>query len=332
MTEYVLHGKNVVHLTRGADELHFYYDAQNKPAVVVFNGTAYGYLYNLQGDIVALVDGLGAKVVEYGYDAWGKPISKTGTMAGTLGTVQPFRYRGYVFDEETGDYYLRSRYYRAEWGRFLSADSIINGNLYAYCRNSPITCFDPSGEKHTTIDDVSTFTKAFPPNRIDIDDYLHDGYHEYYTLVEYKQVDVVLHEDETNALTHDTRLFEFVSAVPGIISDYAVGRVIGFILGGVGLVAMKEVLSKASWAVTFKQVHLINYADLHIMSGVYHRTIAIYKNESRENYVFVIYTLGPEGSRYTNNRGELGGIGDEDEFKRFNWQFYYEFRPFTTIP
>ena len=122
-----------MHLTRGTDELHLYYDAQGKPAVVVFNGTAYGYLYNLQGDVIALVDGSGTKVVEYNYDAWGKPTGKTGSLAGTLGTVQPFRYRGYVWDEETGDYYLRSRYYRAGWGRFVSADNLIEGNLYNYC-------------------------------------------------------------------------------------------------------------------------------------------------------------------------------------------------------
>ena len=61
---------------------------------------AYGYLYNLQGDVVALVDGTGATVTEYSYDAWGKPTRKTGSLAGTLGTVQTFRYRGYVYDEE----------------------------------------------------------------------------------------------------------------------------------------------------------------------------------------------------------------------------------------
>ena len=119
VTEYTLHGKNVVHLTQSTDNvvtdtLHFYYDAQGKPAIVIYDGTAYGYLYNLQGDVVALVDGTGTKVVEYTYDAWGKPTGKMGTMASTLGTVQPFRYRGYVFDEETGNYYLRSRYYRPE--------------------------------------------------------------------------------------------------------------------------------------------------------------------------------------------------------------------------
>ena len=101
VTNYTLHGTNIVHLTRGSDTLHFYYDAQNKPAIVIFNGTAYGYLYNLQGDVVALVNTGGTKVVEYTYDAWGMPISKTGTLASTLGTVQPFRYRGYVYDEET---------------------------------------------------------------------------------------------------------------------------------------------------------------------------------------------------------------------------------------
>ena len=52
-------------MAQGNNVLHFYYDAQNRPAIVIFNGTAYGYLYNLQGDVVALVDGTGTKVVEY---------------------------------------------------------------------------------------------------------------------------------------------------------------------------------------------------------------------------------------------------------------------------
>lgn len=145
VTEYILHGKNIVHLTNGNNNLHFYYDAQGKPAIVIYNGMAYGYLYNLQGDVVAIIDGAGTKVVEYKYDAWGKPTSKTGTLASTLGTVQPFRYRGYVLDEETGMYYLRSRYYRPGWCRFVSADAQLVNNLYFYCHNSPITRFDICG-------------------------------------------------------------------------------------------------------------------------------------------------------------------------------------------
>ena len=64
-TKYTLHGKNVVHMTSGADELHFFYDAQNKPAVVIFNGIAYAYLYDLQGDVIGLVDNNGTQMVSY---------------------------------------------------------------------------------------------------------------------------------------------------------------------------------------------------------------------------------------------------------------------------
>ena len=92
-------------------------------------------------------------MVEYAYDAWGKPLSKTGTMANTLGALNPFRYRGYVYDEETGLYYLRSRYYNLVWGRFVNGDSavgqlrkLLSHNLYAYCSNNPIIGTDPSGK------------------------------------------------------------------------------------------------------------------------------------------------------------------------------------------
>ena len=62
-----------------------------------------------------------------------------------MGTVQPFRYRGYVYDVETGLYYLRSRYYNPEWGRFINADALIKGNLFGYCGNNPICRDDSSG-------------------------------------------------------------------------------------------------------------------------------------------------------------------------------------------
>ena len=74
VTDYVLHGKNVVHMTKGNDELHFFYDAQNRPAVVVYNNVPYAYVKNLQGDIVAILDENGNTVVSYGYDAWGAPL------------------------------------------------------------------------------------------------------------------------------------------------------------------------------------------------------------------------------------------------------------------
>ena len=156
-TKYTLHGKNVVHMTSGTDELHFFYDAQNRPAVVVYNGTAYAYVKSLQGDIVALLNGAGNVVVSYAYDAWGAPIGKSGSMAETLGSVQPFRYRGYVFDEETGLYYLRSRYYNAVLSRFINMDSvllkgILQSNQQAYCINNPILYSDSNG--HDFLEDI----------------------------------------------------------------------------------------------------------------------------------------------------------------------------------
>ena len=144
-TKYTLHGKNIVHMTSGTDELYFFYDAQNRPAVVVYNGVPYAYVKSLQGDIVAILDENGNTVVSYGYDAWGALLWCTGELAETLGKVQPFRYRGYVFDEETGLYYLRSRYYNPQWGRFANADSIITSNLFAYCHNEPVQFADFNG-------------------------------------------------------------------------------------------------------------------------------------------------------------------------------------------
>ena len=151
-TKYTLHGKNVVHMTSGTDKLHFFYDAQNRPAVVVYNGTAYAYVKSLQGDIVAILDESGNAVVSYGYDAWGAPLWCTGELAETLGKVQPFRYRGYVFDEETGLYYLRSRYYNPQQLRWINSDNIIAvnsgftaANNYVYCGNSPINRYDANG-------------------------------------------------------------------------------------------------------------------------------------------------------------------------------------------
>ena len=170
-TKYTLHGKNIVHMTSGTDELHFFYDAQNRPAVVVYNGVPYAYVKSLQGDIVAILDENGNTVVSYGYDAWGATLWCTGELAETLGKVQPFRYRGYVFDEETGLYYLRSRYYNPRWGRFVNADgAIIQKNLFAYCSNGPIVGYDPSGfERVKLTPHRSDSSEKYPDSVMSVD-------------------------------------------------------------------------------------------------------------------------------------------------------------------
>ena len=164
VTKYTLHGKNVVHMTSGTDKLHFFYDAQNKPAVVIFNGIAYAYLYDLQGDVIGLVDNNGTQMVSYTYDAWGKMLSKTGTLASTLGTIQPFRYRGYALDEETELYYNQSRFYNPSIARFITADttgvltaslkSLTEKNLFAYCDNNPVMRKDIDGAFWDTFFDI----------------------------------------------------------------------------------------------------------------------------------------------------------------------------------
>jgi len=145
VTEYTLHGANIVHMVQGNASMHFWYDAGNRPAMVEYNGTKYTYIHNLQGDVLGLLDAGGIEVVRYAYDAWGKVLSTTGSMAGTLGTVQPFSYRGYVYDKETGLHYLRSRYYNSEHERFLNSDVFLCHNLYTYCNNIPTICKDNEG-------------------------------------------------------------------------------------------------------------------------------------------------------------------------------------------
>ena len=160
-TNYTYHGKLLTHMevnytdfdeVEHTDKLHFFYDAQSRPVKVRFNGTIYTYVQNLQGDIVGILDSTGNLVVEYKYDAWGKPLATTGSLADTLGVRNPFRYRGYVYDEESGLYYLRSRYFNPVVVRFLNADNTkyvfsnsFSHNLYSYCSNSPIQCSDPDG-------------------------------------------------------------------------------------------------------------------------------------------------------------------------------------------
>ena len=121
---------------------------------VTYDGAEYFYLKNAQGDVTGLVNSSGTQVVAYTYDAWGNPLTTTGTMADTLGKLNPLRYRGYVYDTETGLYYVSSRYYDPEFGRFINADDIdylgadgspLSYNLFAYCLNNPVNRFDVNG-------------------------------------------------------------------------------------------------------------------------------------------------------------------------------------------
>lgn len=113
---------------------------------------------NGQGDIMALIDRTGTEVVSYTYDTWGEAISIFGTLVSTVGQKNPYRYRGYRYDNETGLYYLQSRYYNPEWGRFINADGLVGApgnlvghNMFAYCQNNPVNMYDPNGDFPFTV-------------------------------------------------------------------------------------------------------------------------------------------------------------------------------------
>lgn len=144
---------NLFALTQGNDTLFFYYDNSGEVMSVSCNGTMYYYIKDLQGDITEIVDKDGNSVAEYAYDAWGNMLNEdNGTL--TVGKLNPFRYRSYVYDEETGLYYLQSRYYDPLTGRFLNADvyadtqsgTPLSTNMFAYCENNAINKSDDEGK------------------------------------------------------------------------------------------------------------------------------------------------------------------------------------------
>ncbi|AIY05395.1 hypothetical protein Plano_1430 [Planococcus sp. PAMC 21323] len=125
------------------------YDDNGIPLTWTYNGQTYYYLTNYRGDILAVTDATSKVVAEYTYDAWGNILSQSGSLA----SVNPYRYAGYRYDEETKLYYLIARYYNPEIGAFLSLDPVrgelmkpITMNGYVYANNNPVINVDPDGE------------------------------------------------------------------------------------------------------------------------------------------------------------------------------------------
>ena len=136
--------------------LDFVYDESGKPFALKYstNGTSfqtYYYVLNLQGDVVKLIHYIPGfeyeSVATYEYDAWGNVSS-----SGRLAEINPLRYRGYYYDNETGFYYLQSRYYDPANRRFMNADLLASTgqgftgtNMFAYCVNNPVVLGDYEG-------------------------------------------------------------------------------------------------------------------------------------------------------------------------------------------
>ena len=144
-------------------KIWYYYD-KSGICGIEYNGTEYYFQKDIQGDVVRIVNGAGETVARYVYDAWGnhKVLNGSGaenTSETFIGNINPIRYRGYYYDTDTGFYYLQSRYYDPEVGRFINADDItyidpetLNGlNLYSYCSNNPVMNVDYIGDYPVSI-------------------------------------------------------------------------------------------------------------------------------------------------------------------------------------
>ncbi len=169
--EYILDGTKVVRelvsSTSGTlvKDSYFYYDLNGyiesaKIETYDLNASEYILIFrtNIQGDVVEILDTEGVTLVTYQYDAYGNFIEniEAEQNINLIASQTPFKYRGYIYDQETGLYYLNSRYYDPKVGRFISADDVgavvatpeglTDKNLYAYCDNNPITRIDNGGE------------------------------------------------------------------------------------------------------------------------------------------------------------------------------------------
>ena len=157
-TMYELEGNDIVFEKTGSNMI-YYIRSASELIGLKYNDNIYYYIKNNQNDIIGIADSNYNIIANYKYDSFGNIISITDdegsiiTDNNHIAIINPFRYRCYYYDRETNLYYLNSRYYNPEWGRFINADGIINGNtdiighnLYAYCSNNPVNLKDNEGK------------------------------------------------------------------------------------------------------------------------------------------------------------------------------------------
>ena len=156
VTRFYLDGDKIIaQKEEGGERMDFLYDEKGTPFAFEYQGKMYFYQTSLQGDIIGIVDSEGSQVVVYRYDAWGEVLVSSDASGFGLAKINPLRYRGYYYDQETGLYYLQTRYYDPKVRRFLNADDasvltkdpeqLTEKNLYAYCDDNPVMYRDDAG-------------------------------------------------------------------------------------------------------------------------------------------------------------------------------------------
>ena len=155
---YTLDGTKILRETWDGNTLIPLYDNEDSVCGILYNNVPYYFIKNLQGDVIAIVDKDAQTVARYSYDAWGAVTSAlTYTELAEnvdIAAINPFRYRGYYYDEEIKLYYLQSRFYDSNVGRFVNGDDIetigydadvLLPNTFVYCKNDVINTSDESG-------------------------------------------------------------------------------------------------------------------------------------------------------------------------------------------
>ena len=274
--EYIYNGGLLVQMTIDNSTttdveytLFFTYDAAGVPVSVTLNDITYFYVTNLQGDVIAILDYSGQAVAGYVYNAWGHILSVDSDSA--IATLNPLRYRGYVYDTETGLYYLQSRYYNPEWGRFITADNpnylgidgtVTSYNLFAYCSNNPVMYSDPTGHFINTI--TGTIVGAF-----------------------IGAINAAIKGDDVWA---GMAIGAVTGAIAGLTADIAIAT------GGIGAIAIAALGGAGSSGLNYAATELANGRDIKIGALVIEMTVGAVAN---------MLTFGVGGGSMTRRSGGL---------------------------
>ncbi|MBI9010164.1 MAG: RHS repeat-associated core domain-containing protein [Tenericutes bacterium] len=280
---YELDGDKVLVETIPGHTLYYTYDINGILISVNIDGDEYFYKFNLLNDVIGLYDESGDLVVTYFYDSWGNLLDMVDNSGTNAGSLNPYRYRSYRYDWETNLYYLNSRYYNPETGRFISADGLIGDvgdilshNMYAYTENNPISYVDPSGYTQAQgagggYGDTQPDDYWNPIDNINTGEY--NSYTEtsvYATQKYYYNGQEITYEQQcgiekcTEKYEHDARftigqfagvgasvgLFFAIASTEGIAVSYAL--ILGF-LGTAGLFAVAAILAYIAYVI------IVNY-------------------------------------------------------------------------